>query len=190
MVIYQQLQTIAPRIGEQETGGRSRDRSPDGRAPNRTNHLNPLRMSVAPVATRSASLAQIRTSPYTCPTPSADAPVWPHRSPGHFGSCVRWSTPAPTRCCVLARSPARCPYLPPTIDCLPCFLDLGTLFSQMTIETTSRDPRLAAEFNSVACRSLQTPPQSAESLPVSVVLPWLRRLMIHTRIQHRLCGLD
>jgi hypothetical protein len=26
----------------------------------------------------------------------------------------------------------------------------------------------------VACRSLQTPTQSAESLPVSVVWPWLR----------------
>src|SRR5260370_6824321 len=45
------------------------------------------------------------------------------------------------------RAPARCPYLyrQQSIAC-PASLSLGTLFSQMTIETTSRDPSTATEF--------------------------------------------
>src|SRR5260370_16761836 len=68
--------------------------------------------------------------PIPCPTPSAGAPVWPHRSPGSLRSCVRWSTPPPTR---RRGGPPSSPSLPlpllPATDCLPCFLDPGRVVS-------------------------------------------------------------
>src|SRR5216684_3340658 len=156
MVIYQQLQAIAPRIAEQET-------------------VAALGIAAQMVAHQTVqtikSLAHVRGSgghvdprrwpksehrPIPCPTPSAGAPVWPHRSPGSLRSCVRWSTP------------------PPTIDCLPCFLDPGhVVFSDNDPDYFARSLD-CRRIHSVACRSLQTPTQSAESLPASVVLPGLR----------------
>src|SRR5580658_7531992 len=99
MVIYQQLQAIAPRIREQENVAAL------GIAAQMVTHQTVQTIK---------SLAHVRGSgrhvdprrwpksehhPIPCPTPSADAPVWPHRSPGSLRSCVRWSTPPPTRCC-------------------------------------------------------------------------------------------
>src|ERR1017187_7735667 len=129
MVIYQQLQTIAPRIGEQE-------------------NVAALGIAAQMVAHQTVqtikSLAHVRGSgghvdprcwpksehrPIPCPTQSAGIPVWPHRSPGSLRSCVRWSTPPPTRywCSPISRSLSLS--LPPTIDCLPCLLDPGHVFS-------------------------------------------------------------
>src|SRR5712671_6714339 len=84
MVIYQQLQTIAPRIAEQE-------------------NVAALRIAAQMVAHQPAAAAR--------------------------------------------RAPARCPYLyrQQSIACPACLI-LGTLFSQMTIESTSRDPSTAAEL--------------------------------------------
>jgi hypothetical protein len=95
------------------------------------------------------------------------------RSPGSLRSCVRCSTPPPTRyrCSPISRSLSLS--LPPTIDCLPCFLDSGhVVFSDDDREYFARSLD-CRRIHSVACRSLQTPTQSAEFLPVSAVLPWL-----------------
>jgi hypothetical protein len=100
--------------------------------------------------------------------------VWPHRSPGSLRSCAHWSTPPPTRCCCSPVPRSLSLSLPPTIDCLPCFLDPGhVVFSDDDRDYFARSLD-CHRIHSVACRSLQTPIQSAESLPVSVVLPWLR----------------
>src|SRR6266481_2026039 len=174
MVIYQQLQTIAPRIGEQE-------------------NVAALRIAAQMVAHQTVqtikSLPHVRGSggqvdprrwpksehrPIPCPAPSAGAPVWPHRSPGSLRSCVRWSTPPPTRCWCSPISRWLSLSLPPTIDCLPCFFDSGhVVFSDDDREYFARSLD-CRRIHSVACRSSQTPTQSAESLSVSVVLLWLR----------------
>jgi hypothetical protein len=174
MVIYQQLQAIAPRIAEQE-------------------NVAALRIAAQMVAHQTVqtikSLAHVRGSgghvdprrwpksehrPIPCPTPSAGAPVWPHRSPGSLRSCAHWSTPPPTRCWCSPVSRSLPLSLPPTIDCRPCFLDPGlVVFSDDDRGYFARSLD-CCRIHSVACRSLQTPPQSAESLPASVVLPWLR----------------
>src|SRR6202161_3769105 len=175
MVVYQQLQAIAPRIGEQE-------------------NVAALGIAAQMVAHQTVqsikSLAHVRGSrghvdprrwpksehrPIPCPTPSAGAPVWPHRSPGSLRSCVRWSTPLPTRRRTGPPSSRSLPLsLPPAIDCLPCFLDPGhVVLSDDDREYFARSLD-CRRIHSVACRSLQTPTQSAESLPVCVVLPRLR----------------
>src|ERR1700688_5051827 len=174
MVIDQQLQAIAPRIAEQE-------------------NVAALRIAAQMVAHQTVqtikSLAHVRGSgghvdprrwpksehrPTPCPTPSAGAPVWPHRSPGSLRSCVRCSTPPPTRCCCSPSSRSLSLLLPAATDCLPCFLDPGhVVFSDDDREYFARflDCR---RIHSVACRSLQILTLSAEFLAVSVVLPWLR----------------
>jgi len=174
MVIYQQLQAITSRIGEQE-------------------NVAALGIAAQMVAHQTVqtikSLPHVRGSgghvdpcrwpksehrPIPSPTPSAGAPVWPHRSPGSLRSCIRWSTPLPTRCCCSPVSRSLSLSLPPTIDCLPCLLDPGhVVFSDNDRDYFARSLD-CRRTHSVACHSLQTPPQSAESLPVSVVLPWLR----------------
>src|ERR1700685_2930146 len=170
MVIYQQLQAIAPRIGEQE-------------------NVAALGIAAQMVAHQTVqtvkSLAHVRGSgghvdprrwpkaehhPIPCPTPSAGAPVWPHRSPGSLRSCVRWSTPPPTRCWCSpsSRSLSLSLSLPPATDCLPCCLyrwHVVFLDDDREYFARSLDCR---RIHSVACRSWQTPPQSPESLPVSV----------------------
>jgi hypothetical protein len=173
MVIYQQLQAIAPRIGEQE-------------------NVAALRITAQMIAHQTAqtikSLAHVRGSdghvdprrwpksehrPTPCPIPPAGAPGWPHRSPGSLRSCVRSLTLPPTRCCCSLNSRSRSLSLPPTIDGLPCFLDPGhVVFSDDDREYSARS-RDCGRIHSVACRWLQTPPRSAESLPVWVVLRWL-----------------
>src|ERR1700688_1674403 len=175
MVIYHQLQTIAPRIAEQE-------------------NVAALRIAAQMVAHQTVqtikSLAHVRGSgghvdprrwpksehrPIPCPTLSAAAPVWPHRSPGSLRSSARWSTPPPTRRRGDPPSSSSLPLpLPPATDFLPCFLAPGrVVFSDDDPECFARSLD-CRRIQSVACRSLRTPTQSAESLPVSVVLPWLR----------------
>src|SRR5260370_5326023 len=175
MVIYQQLQAIAPRIAEQEN----------------VPALGIAAQMVAHQTVQSVkSLAHVRGSgghvdprrwpksehrPIPCPTPSAGAPVWPHRSPVSLRSCVRWSTPPPTRRRGCPPSSRSLPLpLPPATDCLPCFLDpVHVVFSDDAREYFARSLD-CRRIHSVACLSLQITTQSAESLPVSVVLPWLR----------------
>src|SRR6202046_3969306 len=174
MVIYQKLQGMAPRISEQETVAAL------GIAAQMVAHqtvqsikcLAHVRGSGGHVDPRRWPKSEHR--PIPCPSPSAGAPVWPHRSPGSLRSCVRCSTPPPTRCWCPPSSRLLSLSLLPTIDCLPCSLDPGhVVFSDDDREYFARflDCR---RIHSVACRSLQTPPQSAESLPGSVVLPQLR----------------
>src|ERR1035438_6982024 len=173
MVIYQQLQAIAPRIGEQENVAAL------GIAAQMVAHqtvqtiksLPHIRGSGRHVDPRRWPKSEHRPTP--CPIPSAGAPVWPRRSPGSLRSCFRWSTPPPTRCCCSPSSRSLSLSLPPTIDCLPCFLDPGhVVFSDDDRDYFARSLD-CGRIHSVACRSLRTPTQSAESLPVSVVLPWL-----------------
>src|SRR5215470_4700801 len=161
MVIHQQLQTIAPCIGEQE-------------------NVAALRITTQMIAHQTVqtikSLAHVRGSdghvdprrwpksehrPTPCPIPSAGAPVCPHRSPGSLRSCIRGSTPPPTRCCCWLSSRALSLSLPPTIDCVtPCSLDPGhVVFSDDDREYCARSLD-CGRIHSVACRWLQTPPQS------------------------------
>src|SRR5271167_4103751 len=136
MVIYQQLQTIAPPIGEQE-------------------NVTALGIAAQMVAHQTVqtikSLPHVRGSgghvdpcrwpksehrPIPSPTPSAGAPVWPHRSPDSLRSASA-GQPHYQPAAAARRSPARCPYLyrQQSIACPACLI-LGTLFSQITIETT------------------------------------------------------
>src|SRR6266853_813074 len=119
-----------------------------------------------PAACDTISAAASRSNQY----PLTTAPV----PRGSVRSCVRWSTPPPTRCWCSPSSRLLSLSLPPTIDCLPCFLDPGhVVFSDNDRDYFARSLD-CRRIHSVACRSLQTPTQSAESLPVSVVLPGLR----------------
>jgi hypothetical protein len=89
--------------------------------------------------------------------------------------------------CEIVRSlPARCPYLyrqQPIAR--PASLILGTLFSQMTIESTSRDPSPAAELTRLHAASCKL----RDNLPNLFPCPSFRggyvRLMIHSRISAR-----
>jgi hypothetical protein len=87
---------------------------------------------------------------------------------------------------VARRAPARCPYLyrQKPVAC-PASLILGTLFSQMTIESTSRDPSTAAELTRLHAASCKL----RDNLPNLFPCPSFRggyvRLMIHSRISAR-----
>ena len=92
---------------------------------------------------------------------------------------------------LLAESPARCPYLyrQQSIAC-PASLILGTLFSQITIETTSRDPSTAAEFtlwHAARCKLRHNLPNL---FPCPSFCRGYVRLMIHSRISARALRLD
>jgi hypothetical protein len=91
--------------------GRSRDRSPDGRAPNRTIHKSPahIRGSRGQVNPRRWPKSEHR--PIPCPTPSAGAPVWPYRSPVHFDPASVGQPHHQPAAGLVRRAPARCPYL-------------------------------------------------------------------------------
>src|SRR6516225_3619761 len=125
MVIYQQLQAIAPRVGEQE------NMAALGIAAQMIAHqtiqtiksLAHVRGSGGHVDPRRWPKSEHRPTP--SPILSAGAPVWPHRSPGSLRSCFRSLTPPPTRCCCSLSSRALSLSLPPTIDCVPGFLAPG-----------------------------------------------------------------
>src|SRR5260370_26287016 len=175
MVIYQQLQAIAPRIGEQENVAAL------GIAAQMVAHQTVQTIKSLPHVRGSGGHVDPRRwpksehRPIPCPTPSAGAPVWPHRSTGSLRSCIRWSTPLPTH---RRGGPPSSRSLPlpllPSTDCLPCFLDPGLVVSSDDDREYFARSLDCRRIHSVACRSLQIPTQSAESLPVSVVLPWLR----------------
>src|ERR1700684_3171001 len=166
MVIYQQLQAIAPRIREQENVAAL------GIAAQMVAHqtvqtiksLAHVRGSGRHVDPRRWPKSEHRHTP--SPIPSAGAPVWPHRSPGSLRSCVRCSTPPPTRPRGGPPSSRSLPLpLPPATDCLPCCPAPGhVVFSDDDREYFAR-PLDCRRIHPVACRSLQTPTQSAESLP-------------------------
>src|SRR5260370_28920578 len=147
MVAHQTVQTIKSLAHVRGSGG----------------HVDPVR----------GTKSEPRPRPFT--TPSAGAPVWPHRSPVSLRSCVRWSTPPPTR---RRGGPPSSRSLPlpllPATDCLPCFLDPGRVVSSDDDREYFARSLDCRRIHSVACRSLQIPTQSPQSLPVSVVLPWLR----------------
>src|ERR1700675_4897089 len=147
MVIYQQLQTIAPRIGEQENVAalgiaaqmvahqtvqtiKSLAHVRGSRG-----HVDPRRW---PKSEHRLSLVQHRQQALQCGR--IEAPV--HFDPASVGQ--PHYQPAPV---VARRAPAPCPYLyrQQPIAC-PAPLILGTLFFHMTIESTSRDPSTAAEL--------------------------------------------
>jgi len=128
--------------------------------------------------------------PIPSPTPSADAPVCPHRNPGSLRSCAHWSTPPPTRCCCSPISRSLSLSLPPTIDCRPCSLIMGTLFSQMTIESTSRDPSTAAEFTLLHAARCKLRHDLPNLFPCPSFCRGYVRLMIHSRISPRALRLD
>src|SRR5215469_10156364 len=174
MVIDQQLQAIAPRIAEQE------NMAALGIATQMIAHqtvqtVKPLahvRSSGGHVDPRRWPKSEHRPTP--CPIPSAGAPVWPHRSPGSLRSCVRCSTPLPTRRCCPPSSRSPLLPLPPGTDGLPCPLDPGhVVFSDDDPEYFARSLG-CGRTRSPACRWLQTLRPSAESLPLSVVSRWLR----------------
>src|SRR5580658_5587794 len=146
MVIYQQLQAIAPRIAEQE-------------------NVAALGIAAQMVAHQTVqtikSLAHVRGSgghvdPRRWPKSEHRLYLVQHRqqalqcgpieAPVHFDPASA-AQPHHQPAAAARRAPARCPYLyrQQPITC-PASLILGTLFSQMTIESTSRDPSTAAEF--------------------------------------------
>src|SRR6202451_583186 len=153
MVVYQQLQAIAPRIGEQE-------------------NVAALGIAAQMVAHQTVqsikSLAHVRGSrghvdprrwpksehlPIPCPTQSEETPRCPHRIPGSLRPCVRWSTPPPTRRPAGPPSSRSLPLpLPPAIDCLPCFLYPGhVVLSDDDREYFARSLD-CRRIQSVACR--------------------------------------
>ena len=89
------------------------------------------------------------------------------------------------------RAPARCPYLyrQQSIAC-PASLILGTLFSQMTIESTSRDSSTAAEFTLWHAARCKLRHNLQNLFPCPSFCRGYVRLMIHSRISARAPRLD
>src|ERR1700745_108675 len=174
MVIDQELQPIAPRIGEQED-------------------MAALRIAGQAVAHQTVqtieSFAHVRGSggyvdprrwpksehrPTPCPISAANVPAWPHRSPGLLRSCARSLMPPPTpRHCSPSSRSRPLPLLPAT-DCSRRFPDPGhAVFSDNDRDYCARSLD-CGRTHSVAGRWLRTPRPSAESLPASAVVLWLR----------------
>ena len=80
-------------------------------------------------------------------------------------------------------------YRQKSIAC-PASLILGTLFSQMTIESTSRDPSTAAEFTLLHAAGCKLRHNLPNLFPCPSFCRGYVRLMIHSRISARPLRLD